>query len=122
MFRIWWKLALAALVLWPSFAQADTMTWRVRSFSSAQVELVFYSQNRRHEWPGNSKAFILKDYKVHDVKLTCVNGEKICYGAWLRGNQNRYWGTGKGGKRACKDCCMTCENASLSPIMNLNER
>lgn len=120
------KLRLLAVLfcalLLPAAAAADTATFRIRSFAQHAVQVKFFSQNRNIVWPGGGKAFDIKDYKVHDIKLTCVNGEKICYGAYLTGNGNRYWGTGHDGKQRCSNCCITCSNGAVSPIFDLNEK
>lgn len=71
-------------------AQDSAVTFRMKSNHPNKVQVEFYSQNRNHAWPGGSKAYNLSDYEVHIFKLTCRSGEKICYGAWLSGNQNRY--------------------------------
>lgn len=121
------RAALAALFLLfafgPSFtatpAQADSVTFRIRSFAQKQVNVRFFSQNRNVHWPAGGKAWVLKDYKVHDLKLGCVAGEKICYGAW---SGNLKWGQGPDGKTTgCRACCLTCNN-NVGTVMDLNER
>jgi len=113
--------ALAALLLAPAFASAENLTFKVRSFHKNQVDIAFYSQNRNHEWPGGGKVWVIKDYEVHDYKLNCVKGEKVCYGAWVRGTNRTYWGSGQGGKQRCDSCCFVC-NGGTTPVMNLNAR
>jgi hypothetical protein len=113
---------LAAASLAPTAASADTMTFKMRSFSKNVIEIAFYSQNRKIEWPGGGKVYINRTFDVVNYPLTCVKGEKICYGAWLKGNTNRYWGVGQGNKQRCKDCCYTCNGVTATPIRDLNER
>ncbi len=113
---------LAAAVFAPSLAVADTITFKMRSFSKEAVEIVFYSQNRKIEWPGGGKVHLAKTNTVVSYPLTCVKGEKICYGAWLKGNAPRSWGVGQGGKQTCSDCCYTCNGVTATPIRDLNER
>ncbi len=103
-------------------AQADTMNWRIRSFSRYAVNVKFYSQNRGHVWPAVNRAYTIRDYNVTSISLNCVRGEKICYGASVSGNSRFYWGTGIDGKQACKGCCFVCNGTTTTPIMNLNER
>jgi hypothetical protein len=113
---------LTAAVLMPSAASADVMTWKLRSFSANAIEVAFYSQNRRNEWPGGGKVYVNRTYDTVSDPLTCIKGEKICYGAWLKGNAARYWGMGQGGKQACTECCYTCGGNTTTKVHNLNER
>ena len=57
-----------------------------------------------------------------DYKISCIKGEKVCYGAWLQGNSSRYWGVGKGNQQKCADCCYTCGGNTVTKVHNLNER
>lgn len=115
-------VTLAALWLASGLASAETLTFKVRSFHQNQVDIAFYSKNRGNtSWPGGGKVWTIKDFAVHDYKLNCVAGEQICYGAWVRGADGTYWGTGHGGKRGCKSCCYTC-NGGTTVVNNLNTR
>lgn len=117
-----WTLGvLMALLCAQTMAFADTMTWKIRAFDKYAVDVSFYSQNRKAVWPGNGKVWTIKDYKVHEMKLNCIAGEKICYGAWVRGSSREYWGVGNGGTQRCKSCCYTCQNGFVTPVQNLNE-
>lgn len=113
--------ALLALFTLQSTAFAASMTWRIRAFDKHAVDIAFYSQNRKHEWPGGGKVWVIRDYDVKSYNITCVSGEKICYGAWVRGSSKEYWGTGKDNRNTCKKCCYTCEDGFTTPILNLNE-
>ena len=64
---------------------------------------------------------IIKDYKVHEFKLNCIAGEKVCFGAWVRGNDKQYWGVGHHGRNKCTSCCYTCQQGFITPVQNLNE-
>lgn len=112
--------ALLALVS-AQAAVADSMTWRIRAFDKYAVDVAFYSKSRNAVWPGDGKVWTIKDYSVHSLKLNCIAGEKICYGAWVRGSSREYWGVGQGGKNGCKSCCYTCQDGYQTPIQNLNE-
>ncbi len=114
--------AAAAILLASAPAFADTITWQLRSFHPNPVELKFFSQNRRAIWPGPTKHFTLRDYKVSAFKLSCVAGETICYGATPRGTRSKSWGVGIDGKLQCKDCCQTCNGNTRTKVQNLNDR
>lgn len=114
--------ALAALfVMQTSVAFAASMTWRLRAFDKHAVDVTFYSKSRKAVWPGNGQVWTIRDYNVKTFKLNCIVGEKICYGAWVRGSSREYWGVGQGGTRGCKTCCYTCSENGVTPILNLNE-
>ena len=92
-------------------AEDATLTWSFRNNHENRVQLEFYSQNRDIAWPGGGEAYVLDDYDLHTFRLNCWEGEKICYGAWLDGDSDTYWGVGIDDKHGCEDCCVTCETA-----------
>ncbi len=102
-------VALMQAVGAPGSAWADsTMVWKFRSDHSNIVDVELYSQDADHVWPGGDKVYSLNDDKVRDIAISCRDGEKICYGAWVRGQASTYWGTGPQNKRRCDDCCSVC--------------
>lgn len=112
---------LIALFAMQNLAIAESMTWRIRAFDKYAVDVSFYSQNRKAVWPGNGKVYTIRDYDVKSYRLSCVPGEKICYGAWVRGASREYWGVGENNRNRCTKCCYTCEDGFVTPIINLNE-
>lgn len=102
-------------------AQAGTILWQIQKFHPGQVDLAFYSQNRRHEWPGGGNVYYLQDYSVRKIKISCIDGERVCYGAWVRGNSNRYWGSGYKSQNRCSTCCYTCQGNIVTTVFKLNQ-
>ncbi len=102
--------AVAAVLLIASVAAgfADSLTWQIRSEHPNAVAVEFYSQERNYSWPGGSKVYIIKDWDTHTYRLSCHSGEKICYGAWVRGRKSTYWGVGQNNRNRCTTCCYTC--------------
>ena len=50
--------------------------------------------------------------------LTCLAGEKICWGAWDKGNSRAaHWGVGSG-REACTSCCYVCNGQTASVRLN----
>jgi hypothetical protein len=105
-----------------SAAKADSITFKLRSFHKFSVDLKFFSQNRNHVWPSASTHWTIKDYEVNSYRLTCIRGEKICFGAATSGSHRMSWGVGIAGKSACKGCCHTCGGDTTTNVVNLNER
>ena len=101
-------------------AVAGDMTWSVQSKSPYVVHLQFYSDDRNNVWPDPDKVYTLDDSEVHEYALSCHSGEKVCYGAWVKGNEDSYWGAGYDGEQACDNCCFRCDGGS-TPIMVLNK-
>ena len=103
-------LAAAAVLafLAPATASAQSLTWRVQSLHSSVVDLEFYSETRKWVWPGEGKVYVLRDSKVQEFKLTCNRGEKVCFGAWVRGRSQQFWGGGQDNKQLCDNCCYLC--------------
>jgi WD40 repeat protein len=92
-----------------------SITWKVQKLFEGNLSVQFYSATRQYVWPGGNNAFAIRDQADHDFRLSCVASEKICYGAWIDGYPRaKYWGTGPGGVRGCKDCCGTCDGGTYS--------
>jgi hypothetical protein len=108
---------LLAVLAAPTASRAEDMTFQVKSMSQDVVQIAFFSQDRRVRWPAPGRAYGLADYNEHDYKLGCINGEKVCYGAWVKGNSNRYWGVGAEGKHSCVGCCYTCNGRETKHIV-----
>ncbi len=115
-------LIACSVLLAPMAALADSVTFKVRSFSRVPVEVAFHSQNRKHVWPQPGTSYLVSDYEVKSFNLSCVKGERICYGATIKGRASSYWGVSSAGGKACQGCCYTCGGTPTTPIINLNER
>lgn len=87
---------------------ADSLKWTIRSDYPHIVSLEFYSQDYNRAWPGDGEVYILDDYNQKVYNLNCSTGESICFGAWVRGNSEKYWGVGLNNSQRCSDCCYTC--------------
>ena len=100
-------LGLIAILSLP--ASAESLTWNVRSDYPRAVHLVFYSIDRSAAWPGDGNVVVLDNWEDRSFTIECNRGEQICFGAWVRGRENRYWGVGRLAKFGCEICCYTCD-------------
>ena len=112
----WAGMAFALLAGLPSVASAADVTFQIRNNHPNAVEVELYSQDRDHVWPGNGQIYMLDDGETKSMPLSCNEGEKICYGAWISGDQATYWGVGPGNKETCEDCCYTCTGGNTEVI------
>ena len=97
---------LAAPSLLSTGASAQ-MTWRVQNELSESLAVVFFSQNRNHQWPEAGKVMVLDDKRTYRYTIACNPGELVCLGAWSK-TSNRVWGVGYNNRRKCEDCCYHC--------------
>jgi hypothetical protein len=102
-------------------ASADDLTFRIRSNYEFKVQVAFYSESRNVSWPEPGKAWNLDDFMVHEFKLSCIPGEKICYGAWVTGDATQYWGVGNRNRTSCSNCCSVCGQGNMTPVLNLDD-
>jgi hypothetical protein len=101
-------------------ASADTLLWRFESKHPNVVSVKLYSDSRRgHVWPNSSEVYVLDDYSVKTINISCRSGEKVCYGAWVRNRSNLYWGVGYENRNRCSNCCYTC-NGGQTRVIVLN--
>jgi hypothetical protein len=109
-------VALAAVFTMSASAYAADVTFTMRNNHPNALEVELYSQDRDHVWPGDEEVYVLDDGEVKQMPLSCQEGEKICYGAWIKGDQGTYWGVGPNNAQACDDCCYTCTGGSTETI------
>ncbi len=107
-------LVVGGLVCTAHQATAAELTWHFQSDYPYSVDVELYSQSRNHVWPGNNRVWTLDDYDTHGISISCQYNEKICYGAWSRGDPDTYWGAGPDGQYACEDCCARCGRGDTS--------
>jgi hypothetical protein len=87
----------------------STFTFYNRNSSGWSARLKFFSKSRNWVWPGVYSSWSMPADRVQRyVRLSCIRGEKVCYGAWASSNPNYYWGVGPQGNRGCVSCCYTC--------------
>lgn len=98
-------------------ARAEEMTWTFQSDYRYRVQFALFSKSPRWEWPGHGNAYNLDDSDEHEVTISCMAGQKVCYGAWVTGRNDLIWGVGEDGNDGCRGCCYTC--GSANPTVNL---
>jgi hypothetical protein len=67
-------------------------------------------------WPGDDKVYLLDPGAIKEVTISCTPGERICYGAWINGNDSLAYGVGPDNDRTCHDCCAICVGHPLETI------
>lgn len=119
MLRCW--LALGGVVAALSFVvvapvAAEEMSFIMNNGHPYRVQVELYSQDRNHVWPGNDQAYILDDDETKQIPIVCKSGETICYGAWVDGDADTYWGVGPNDTQQCDDCCYVCQGGQTEEI------
>lgn len=120
-----WLVLVAGLcactlqVTFASHASAEDLLWRFKNDNQYVVSVELYSDQRNHVWPGGDEVYTLDDGSVRTIHISCLGGERICYGAWVRNTERASWGTGRGGKGGCDDCCYSCDGGE-TPILVLH--
>lgn len=112
------KLAIAAFAAAialpaPAFAE-DGMTFYIRNQNPQGVVLELHGQNRA--WPGNGQVYAIDGKSRKSVTIECAEGENICYGAWINGNDRITWGVGPDNNRDCQDCCSICVSKTTTQV------
>lgn len=121
---MWIKGALLALglvvaTIAPATAvKAQQVTFEMTNEYGRDIQIVFYSEDRNHAWPGGDQAYNLRRGRDERWVLACRRGEKICYGGWVRGDARTYWGVGLNRRHSCDRCCVTCDGGVLRRTLN----
>lgn len=116
-------VALFAVLVTTTFAatgvaQADNLTFKVRSTYDYTQRISFYSKTYDREWPGNGRSWVIDDYETTNYKLNCTRGERICYGAW-EDEGDLHWGVGRDAEFGCSNCCYTCNGNTSTRLITL---
>ena len=101
-------IALLGAVLPAPAAAADGMTFYIRNHSTRAVALEFHVQGSPKVWPGDDEVYLIEPTMKKSQMIDCAQGENICYGAWLNGNDRITWGVGPDNDKPCEDCCAVC--------------
>jgi hypothetical protein len=109
-------LAVLALSLFAGAANAADVTFVMKNEHENALRVELYSQDRDHIWPGGGEQYYLDDGEAKTMSLACEEGESICYGAWIDGDENTYWGVGPNNQQTCDTCCYVCEGGETEEI------
>ena len=101
----------------PNAASAADMSFVLRNEHPNALRVELYSQDRNHVWPGGGEDYYLDDGETKEMSLACNQGESICYGAWIDGDEETYWGVGPGNAENCSDCCYVCDGGETEEIV-----
>jgi hypothetical protein len=90
-------------------AQSGEATFKFTNQAPNAIMVKLFSQNRSGWiWPAPDRHYNLDDDAEHSFKISCQDGEKICYGASDSTNDATHWGVGYKGTRNCQNCCIVC--------------
>ena len=98
------SLVLAASAL-P--AQAADMTFLIANKVGKPIAIELYGRDGR-SWPGDDQVYMLPEEERKSIPIECEAGERICYGAWMVGNDAVRWGAGPENDQNCETCCALC--------------
>jgi hypothetical protein len=130
-------LALAMLISTSRTGHAVEMTFQFVNDTERDLSLKLFSRGESGtHWPGKTRAFSVRpDTAVQQLKIDCVEGEKICWGAWVvtqsvSGQINRSgerntrtgtdnYGVGQRNLRECEQCCQVCKGGEMSQVFKL---
>jgi hypothetical protein len=120
-------------------APAANMTFQFINDTERTLSMKLFSRSESHqEWPSKTKAYTIKpDAAVQQLKISCEEGEQVCWGAWMTvqqisgevgtaGQRNtrtiKYSaGAGERGVHPCKSCCHVCTDGALLKVRKINE-
>ena len=110
------RMAALVAVLFTTSAEATEMAFFVKNLRKEAVAVELFSRDRETVWPGNDQVFLIDPSSQKSVPLTCNQGEHICYGAWVDGNDSISAGVGPDNDQPCDTCCFICVEHSTEAI------
>src|SRR5262245_47369928 len=90
----------------PVRAQRGVVTFQFTHNPAYTIYVKMSAQTRSWVWPSANTSYILNDRTERAARLSCLVGEKICFGGSYRNDDTPiYWGVGIRGTKACTGCC-----------------
>jgi hypothetical protein len=98
-------------------ARKQRISFSVRNDTGSALEIEFSAEGDDY-WPGNNQVYILSPGAVEMFPLQCrFEAQKICFGAWVRGNTNAAWGLGYRRASGCDSCCAFCGGSLFTSLV-----
>ena len=110
------RMAVLAALVCTTPARAADMAFFVKNLRKEAVAVELFSRDRETVWPGNGKVFLIDPNSQKSVPLSCNQGERICYGAWVDGNDRISAGVGPDNDQPCDTCCFICVEHTTETI------
>jgi len=107
-------LLAALLATGPAFA-AD-MSVFVRNQRQQGVAVELFSRDSNKVWPGGDKVFLIRPKARKSLPISCEPGERICWGAWVNGDDSVTAGVGPDNDQPCDTCCFICVEHSTETV------
>lgn len=107
---------LGLIVLGAAPVAAADMSLYVKNQRSDGVALELFSRDRDTVWPGGDKVFLIDPRARKSVPISCNQGERLCWGAWVNGNDRLSAGVGPDNDQPCDTCCFICVEHSTETI------
>jgi hypothetical protein len=111
--RVFCILTLS-LLLTAGLAEAADMGFMLGNKQSRAAVIELHGENT--VWPGGGKVYLLAPGETRQVTISCTPGERICYGAWINGNDRIAFGVGPDNDRDCRNCCSICAARAMATI------
>ena len=135
------SLALILISATHHSADAAELTFQLINDTERAMNMKLFSRGESlQQWPSKTKAYSMRPGNdVQQVKITCEEGEQICWGAWMSTqtvsgeitgasgqrstvNNSVHLGVGDRGQRSCESCCQVCKAESLAPTVKMSEQ
>ncbi|TGQ74474.1 MAG: hypothetical protein E5V49_15540 [Mesorhizobium sp.] len=110
------RMAVFAALVCAGSAQAADMAFFIKNLRPQSVAVELFSHDRETVWPGNDKVFLIGPGEKKSVPISCNSGERICYGAWVDGNDQISAGVGPDNDQPCDTCCFICVEHTTETI------
>ena len=107
---------LGLFVLGAAPVAAADVSLYVKNQRSDGVALELFSRDRDTVWPGGDKVFLIDPRARKSVPISCNQGERLCWGAWVNGNDRLSAGVGPDNDQPCDTCCFICVEHSTETI------
>ncbi|MDN5926738.1 MAG: hypothetical protein L0I29_06665 [Hyphomicrobiales bacterium] len=112
--RIFCGPAVVLGLLTGGAACAADMGYVLQNEHSRSVAIELHAADRT--WPGGDQVYLLDPGEIKAVKISCTPGERICYGAWINGDDRVAFGVGPDNDRTCRNCCSICVGHTMETI------
>jgi hypothetical protein len=110
------RLLVVATLALATSAEAADMAFFVKNMRAQAVAVELFSRDRGTVWPGDDQVFLVDPTSRKSIPLSCNQGEHICYGAWVNGDDSISAGVGPDNDQPCDTCCFICVDHTTESV------
>lgn len=110
-------LCLPILVAGTARAETGQMSVFMKNGIGVPAAVEVQAMTRAVRWPGDGQVWMIEPKTAKSAVITCEEGERLCWAAWVVGDDRQSFGIGADGSVDCRDCCFLCVKSTTVDVL-----